>query len=85
MGQHSFKSDWQGFRHIVSPERAAAALAELYGRQAAMAAAQCALEAHGDGRGGDFRFWVAVFEMLCAMSGECAEVGEAAISMDAVN
>ena len=61
MGQHSFKLDWQGFRHIASPERAAAALAELYGQHATMAAAQCALEAHRDGRGDDFRFWVAVF------------------------
>ena len=82
MGQHSFKLDWQGFRHIASPERAAAALAELYGQHAAMAAAQCALEARGDGRGDDFRFWVAVFEMLGAASGER---GEAVIRVDVVN
>ena len=85
MGQHSLNSDWQGFRHIASPERAAAALAELYGHHAAMAAAQCALEAHGDGRGDDFRFWVVVFEMLCAARGECGEAGDAAVRVDVVN
>ena len=82
MGQHSPKFDWQGFRRIATPKRAAAALAELYGQNATMAAAQCALEAHGDGRDEDFRYWVVVFEMLCDTG---RETGEAVFPVDLVN
>jgi len=61
MGQHSHSFDWQGF---TSSQRAAGALAALYGEEAALAAAHCGLEAHGAGRDDDFRFWVEVFALL---------------------
>ncbi|PDS63695.1 hypothetical protein CO653_20545 [Rhizobium anhuiense] len=36
----------------------------LYGRHAKTAAAWCAICARSDGRSGDFKFWVRVFEHL---------------------
>ena len=64
MGQLSF--NWKSFWDLSSPARAAEAFVELYGSDAALAAAHCGLEAHGDERHDDYRFWVAVFARLRA-------------------
>ncbi|NKK74537.1 hypothetical protein GFM13_30265 [Rhizobium leguminosarum bv. viciae] len=40
------------------------AVRSLYGRHAKTAAAWCAIGARSDGRSGDFKFWVRVFERL---------------------
>ena len=85
MGQHSLHFDWQGFRHLASPERAAGALVALYGEEAALAAARCGLEAHGAGREDDFRFWVDVFALLQAPHHGCGRGPQAAPGPRAVN
>jgi hypothetical protein len=49
---------------LADPRTAGQAAIELYGSNAATAAAWCALTAHFDGRTGDYRFWCAVFSEL---------------------
>lgn len=49
---------------LTDPTAAVQAAVELYGSDAATAAAWCALTAHFDGRKGDYRFWCAVFSEL---------------------
>lgn len=62
--------DWISFWDLASPDRAAREMAGLYGRDAARAAAVCALAARADGRDEDYSFWFTVFERLRA--GQCA-------------
>lgn len=49
---------------LVDSTAAVQAALELYGSSAATAAAWCALNAHFDGRKGDYRFWCEVFAEL---------------------
>ncbi len=51
---------WSG----LDPERAIEALTSLYGPEASVAAAWCALGARSDGRQKDYRFWFDVFLRL---------------------
>jgi hypothetical protein len=53
-------SDWQSFWDLANPEEGAKRIIELYGTEAADAAAQCAAAASSDDREEDYRFWVAV-------------------------
>lgn len=50
--------------NFADPNEAAKAALDVYGSDAATAAAHCALTAHFDGRERDFRFWFAVFSQL---------------------
>jgi hypothetical protein len=70
MGQDSF--DWDSFWDIATPEQAAWACVELYGPDAALAAAHCGLAAYGDDRDDDYRFWYAVFARLRAVEAPLA-------------
>ncbi|PSJ64544.1 hypothetical protein C7I84_05980 [Mesorhizobium ephedrae] len=49
---------------LADPSAAAQAAIEVYGPDAATAAAHCALAAHFDGRDADYRFWCKVFAHL---------------------
>lgn len=49
---------------LSDPAAAVQAAIELYGSDAATAAAWCALTAHFDGRQSDYRFWCTVFSKL---------------------
>ena len=60
--------DWKSFWDLATPERAAAAFVELYGPNAASAAAGCALTADADNRQDDYRFWISVFRCLKSSS-----------------
>ena len=56
--------NWNSFWDLASPERAAEALVQFYGSDAARAAAACALAADADDRDDDYRFSLAVFYRL---------------------
>lgn len=45
-------------------DKAVAAAKTLYGKNASVAAAWCALAARCDGRKADYRFWFGIFEKL---------------------
>jgi hypothetical protein len=49
---------------LANPQATVEAAKELYGSNAATAAAWCALTAHFDGRDEDYRFWCTVFSRL---------------------
>lgn len=57
-------SDWESFRDLASPTEAAEFLASTYGKGAARAARQCAMHAKADNRSEDYKFWMAVLEIL---------------------
>ena len=57
---------WTSFWDLASPERAARVLVAMYGTDATLAAAHCALAARTDERREDARFWHAVFRRLRA-------------------
>jgi hypothetical protein len=52
---------------LLDTESAVQAAIEVYGSGAKTAVAHCALEAHFDGRGEDYRFWCQVFRDLDGM------------------
>lgn len=45
-------------------DAAVTAARSLYGKNASLAAAWCALAARGDGRTADYRFWFDIFERI---------------------
>jgi len=47
------------------------AVCSLYGQHAKTAAAWCAISARSDGRSGDFKFWVRVFQQLGKFENKC--------------
>lgn len=57
--------NWKSFWGLATPERAANLLRELYGEDAAGAAASCLAAALADNRDEDSRFWDAVQAALC--------------------